>query len=221
MNPLEWVGQQAENAWNAVTGAAAGLWHKVVSLVHTIVHGAVGWILGIFGWVGWAWGHLVEGAEALWQGITELVSEVAGWVIDFVTHTLPEIWHKIEHAAKAAWNWVENAVKWAAKHIAHLAVEAWDWVENALKWVRDHVLRPLEHLLAYVWDHLTRWALFAWHLLTHPLKLAEIVFWPLFKFFEHVAWDVAKKIGEWLALIVLHSMVKIVHLVESIIADVL
>jgi hypothetical protein len=221
VGPLEWVGEQAESAWNTVSGAATGLWHHIVSFVHTVVHGAIGWVVGIFGVVVWAWNHLLSAATALWRSLENIVGEIAGWIVTFVTHTLPSIWRHIERVAQSAWHWVENAVKWASTHIARLAHTAWHWVENAVKWVVVHVARPIWAWIKHVGHQILEWAHFAWHLLTHPLQLAEVIFWPLWFFFEKVAWKVARKIGQWLAELVLHNLVRLVNLVEDIVAAVL
>lgn len=221
MGPLEWIGEQAEGAWNAVAGAAEDLWHKVVHFVFGVIHGITGWLVGLFGVVIWAWNHLVAAAEVIGAAVAEAVGEAASFLWTLAVHTIPSIWRHIEAAAIRAWHWVEHAVAWAAKHIAHLAAQAWHWVENALKWVTHHVLRPLERLAAYVWDHLTRWAHLAWYLVTHPAKLAEILLWPLVSAAEQIAWQLARRFGEWLAKLVLHNMVKVAHLVEDVLAAIL
>jgi hypothetical protein len=220
-NPLDWLGEAADGAYGWVKGQLEALWHRVVHFVYGVVHGITGWLIGLFGVVLWAWNHLVEAVTFVAEGIAEWASEVGSFLWTLVSHTIPHIFKSIAHAVKQAWHWVENAVKWAAKHIAHLAKQAWHWVENALKWVNNHVLRPLEHLAAYVWHHLTKWAHDAWYLVTHPLKLAELLFWPLWYVFEQVAWKVARKIGKWLAELVLHNLVRMVNVVEDIVAAVL
>jgi hypothetical protein len=221
VDPIGWLGDRASEAWGTVTGAASSLWHKVVHFVHGVVHGVVGWLLGIFGYVVWAWGHLLSAVTALWRSLEHIAGEIAGWVVTFVTHTLPSIWQHIERAVKSAWHWVERAVKWAAEHIAHLAKQAWHWVENAIKWVIHHVARPIWAWIKHVGAHILHWAHTAWNLLTHPIKLAELLFWPLWFFFEKIAFKVARRIGRWMAELVLHNLIKLVHLVEDVLAGVL
>jgi phage-related protein len=218
---FEWIGQAASNAWGWVSGGAASLWHKVVHLVHDVVHGVIGWLESLFHIVSGAWAWMLGAASTVEHAIAEAAEAVGGWIWAFVTHTLPSIWRKIEHAVQSAWHWVENAVKWAARHIAYLAKKAWHWVENAIKYVYHHFIRDIWRWIKHTGQHILHWAHTAWYLVTHPLKLAELLFWPLFAFFERVAWKIARKVGKWLAELVLQNLIKLVHLVEDIVAAVL
>ncbi len=221
MLPLEWLQEGAEWAWGQVSGAAESLWHKVVHWVWGIIHGVVGWVEGFWGLIERAWGWLTEAIDFVVHEIEAFAGTVAHLFWVFVNHVIPSIWKWIAYHAKQAWHWVENAVKWAASHIARLAAEAWHWVEGAVKWVTNHVLRPLEKLASYVWNHLTQWAHEAWYLVTHPAKLADLLFWPLWYVFEHSAWSIGRKIGQWLAELVWHNTLRLIGAVEGIIADIL
>lgn len=218
---LGWIGRTAEAGWNWVTGAAGFLWHKVVHFVYGVVHGVIGWLEGFWGVIKSAWGAVSSAVTALWKTIEAFATEAANFLYTLVTHTIPSVFKKIAHAAVQAWNWVENAVKWAAKHISHAVQQAWHWVQNAIKWVHHNLISPIWTWIKHTGQHILHWAHDAWSLITHPAKLAEILFWPMWWFFTHVAWKVARKIGVWVTELVLHNLVRMVNLVEGIIADVL
>lgn len=217
---LDWVTRQAQGALGWFTGAASNLWNEIVSFVWGVVHGVIGWLEGLFGIVSAAWGYFEEAIDFVAHYIEQFAGAAAHFISDLVNHVLPSLWRWIEHAVSSVWHSVKEVVKWAAGRIAHAVNLAEHLVSAAMKWVLQHVWHPLMGFVQDIYSKLRKWALAAWQLLTHPIKLAEIIFWPLWYVFEQLAPKVARRIGKWVAELVLHSLIKMVGVVEDILAAV-
>lgn len=218
---LNWIYNTAKGAFGFVTGSLETFWNEMVSFVWGVVHGVIGWLEGFFGVILKAWNFLGEVAEFVGRIGEAAFGAITHWISDFVNHTLPSIWKWISHAIQWAEHHISQLATWAYNHISNAVKSAWHWVEGAKTWVLHHVWRPLEHLATYVWHHLTQWAHTAWWAVTHPAKLANLVFWDLVNLVQRNAWKLARQFGQWVTELVMANILRFVHLAEDIIAAVL
>lgn len=90
-----------------------------------------------------------------------------------------------------------------------------------IKWILLTVVAPILLSLKVLGEQMIKWAFAAFDLLTHPPRLAGILFWPLFGVFALDPWTIGRQIGDWLVKLVYQNMLKSATLFEQILADVL
>ena len=220
MSVLKDVGNALESAGEAVVGGA----EDVIKLA--------GKVFKAFEWVWWflkstakvldgAWDWVVHGAEWIGVNLDDLASETFGWAWGIVSHLVPNI---------AAWVY-NNSIGWAFKEIGVLASESWKWVKGAVSWAGKE-LDKLGKLLSHEVKSIEKWAAgavhwfehraaYVWHLLTHPLDLANILA-------EHIVWPIVKWILKssapifvWLFKAAASEGSAVEHLIEDILHDML
>ena len=208
------------------------------SALSGVVHGAedvaslAGKVWSSFKYVWWllthvallltdAWDWVVKGAEYIGVGMEHLASETGGLLWSLVAHTLPGItawlyhhtigwaWQEIEKLAVAVEKRVVGVIHWALKELDRLDHLLLGWVHHIIHWAESAVWW-VEHRAETVW-----------HLLTHPLVLAELladhIVWPVIKWFLHQ--------GAYIVVYLLkqaaHRGSEVEHLVEDILHDML
>lgn len=113
--------------------------------------------------------------------------------------------------------WHDRIAGWIADVRSSLASD----IASLIKWVTVAILIPFTLALHTLAKQMIEWAFAAWDLLTHPPRLAGILFWPLFGVLAADPWAVGRTIGDWLVKLVYQNMLRSVTLLEQIMADVL
>ena len=117
-------------------------------------------------------------------------------------------------------HWANNYISYVSKKADGIRNQAWIWV-TALTFMVVHVIVPLlMRLITTLATQMRDWAFVAFDLVTHPLKLSNILFWPLVSVFQVNPFAIGRIIGDWVLKLVLHEFVKSSQLVEEIITDI-
>lgn len=101
-----------------------------------------------------------------------------------------------------------------------LAMSKWLLHEFSV-WLFDTTINPILARLKKAEEDILKYALTAYQILSTPSKLASLAFWPLFAIFQANPFTIGRIIGDWLAKLVYHNVVKTISLAETILTDVL
>lgn len=122
---------------------------------------------------------------------------------------------------------IENE-KWSAywhdhlwRYITWVADRIYYMINSLTRWVENSVYKPLFAKVVLLGQQMKDWAYFSYELLSHPPKLADLTFWPLFGVFQQNPFTIGRTIGDWVAKLVYSQTVRSITLVEQIITDVL
>jgi len=88
-------------------------------------------------------------------------------------------------------------------------------------WVVRDIWGPLKRFLDMTWCDLLKWGYTAWYYITHPDKLAALIFWYIVSLLEVNAWEAAKLLGTFVTALFLHNIRRVALLLEDIISAVL
>lgn len=194
MGILEAIGGLvSEAAGDALSGVKA-LWQGIKSVfgfagsIFSLVGGAWTWMVNGIQWIGT---NLLGWAAVVFNLLKWLIDhalpEAVAWVyrhtIEWALVELAKLWHKVEHAVKAAVRWaegelhrIEHSIEADVKSIWRTLSAAWHWVEHTGQTIAHYIEHP-ETLAQLLWNHLT-WPLLKWvaqravALLVHFARLA-------------------------------------------------
>lgn len=220
MSVLGEIGKIVEAPVNAVAGAAESVADLAVKVFKGIGR-LWGFLTDTAKALDGAWDWVVHGVEWIGLNLDHLAGETFGWAWGIVTHLIPGI---------AAWVY-NNAIGWAWKELEILAASAEHAVAGAIKWAGKEI-SYVEKVIAHDVKSVTRWAAgavhwvehragYVWHLLTHPVALAELlaadIVLPIVKFILKSS----APIVVWLLKSALSKGSAAEHLVEDILHDLL
>lgn len=188
---------------------------QVHHLIYTLVHGAIGHIIAIFNQTRKGWRYLArrtydfehhlwhlgqEIDDALHYAICVLARDMAHWIIREIVYA----WTGLRVLAKDTrrlddylkhliHSLIDDVRDWALRHIWD---PLWAWVQQLIAWAKD-------------------WAFTAWYYITHPEKLAALLFWYLIAYLERHIVDVIERVGEWALRWFIAHLMLVLHLVET------
>jgi len=193
----------------------------VVTLIHDLIHGVWGWLSTLFGNVGLSWTTMFKAGAWLHRALENLGLQ-----------QLATVWHIIftRIPAVVAWAWNHLQRLWIfataiAKRLEHdvlaLIARIGIAIDKALAWVRDHVYVPLHNLLIAAWQWITKRGELVFYYITHPDKLAALLFDSILALLEREAWAVGSKLGKFFLSLVTHNLRRFILLLEDILMAVL
>ena len=211
---LDWIAQFI-GLWSAVVPQA------IRDLIHWTVHALASVVYTVFGDVGKAWGML-------WGAIH--------WVLTAELHFVQAVFDKfvaiIKHYFPALYKWAAAAIKLVDDYarfvwrelIAGIALVR-AWVVTLINDVRLFVYRdvwlPLVGITKQLRADLLKWGYTAWYYITHPDKLAPLLFDPLITLLEVNAWRVGQRLGQFTLALIVHNARRVAQVAEAIITAVL
>ncbi len=189
----------------------------VASWVHDFVRGIFGWLATLFGHIGEAWHavftvgvllfHAAEAfGHAIWEEFYRLFVIALPRLIRWAGHELT----LLGHAIRALYNRLVRDVINLYHHIAHA-------ISGAIHWVVTHVYDPLKRDIVQAWDWITKRGELVFYYMTHPDKLAMLIFDSLLELLEREAWTVGRKLGRFFLSLVVHNLRQFVLLIEDIV----
>ncbi len=193
----------------------------VRDVIKWTVHALAGVVYTVFGHVGGAWREIFSGYDWIRRHTVDFAHDVYNWIRHIVTVDIPYLWHVLLSDVKGlvtliakTWDKAVALVEAAFKTALHA-------VDNAVKWVIDHVYGPLKAFADQIWHDLLKWGYVAWFYVTHPDKLAPILLRALIAAAEAAFWDISEPVGRFIFAILLKNALKLVRLIETILAAVL
>lgn len=211
---LSWVSKVLKQAKGDVSAAA----HH---LIYTLLHGVTGILHALFGNVEKEWKRLWSIALSFDHGLWYFVRAVGHGLHHILCVMIPHlatwIWGVIVGLAKE----VEKFVKWMLSKVDYI-LKLIDHEIDALRdWVLQHIWDPLFGYIKDLYDKLTKWAYTAWYYITHPQKLADLLFWYLWNTFTRQIDSALLRMGDWLTRWFLANVIKAAAIVETIIANII
>lgn len=116
--------------------------------------------------------------------------------------------------------WAQRNFTYVMKRLGEVRSEAWGWIVALTFLVKDVLFPLLMRLITTLATQMRDWAFVAWDLVTHPPKLANILFWPLFAVFKLNPFAIGRTIGDWALKLVLSEFIRSSQLVEEIVTDI-
>jgi hypothetical protein len=204
-----WLGSIFDWATNAVGGT-------VVPWIRDLIHGVWGWLSTLFGHVGNAWHDMFRAGKWIHLALAHFGLEALATVWDIIFKRLPKIvtwawdhiqnlWHFATHIYRLLLKWVENLI-----HRIEVAIH------DAIMWVTIHIWRPLKADFLNAWHWITHEGARVFYYITHPDKLAELVFDSLLALLERESWAVSAKLGKFFLALIHHNLKRFVLLIEDI-----
>lgn len=187
-----------------------------ISVLHDVVHGVWGWISRVFGHVGKAWHNMFNAGGWIHLALAHFGLESLAAVWDIIFIRIPRVvswaWNHLQRLWVFATRIADNLKRAIIDLILRIAVA----VHNAIRWVRDHVWVPLKALI----DTALKWIRTAGELvfyyITHPDKLAALIFDSLIALLEREAWNIGDKLGKFFLALIVHNLRHFVNLLEDI-----
>jgi hypothetical protein len=209
-----WIGR----IWNwGVTNVG----DPVSSWVRDFVQGVFGWIHTLFGHIGEAWHQffivgvdLNHGIKALghatWDSLHRLFYITIPRLIAWAGHQLARLGHDIA-----------TLTTWIARRVEQLVARIVHDIAVLTHWVVVHIFDPLKRDILSAWHWITSRGELVFYYITHPDKLAMLIFDSLIALLERTAWQVAPKLGKFFLSLVIHNLRRFTLLLEDIIMAVL
>lgn len=196
-------------------------WQGAVGLVKDAVHALAAWVGGIISHVGGAWDFMVDGATALYHGLNWLGSEVYGTLSWVARVAIPDLARWTAGEVSALVGRIVAVLRWTAGQVADLVGRIAHAVASLTQWVVAHVWTPLIGYVRDIYAKLKQWAYTAWFYVTHPDKLAGLLWrYVVVEIAAGFDWA-ARYIGHFVVITFLNNLTRLVGFVESFLADIL
>lgn len=196
-------------------------WQWAVQKVKEGLHALTSWIQTIVSHVGDAWDTMVDGFVAVRHALNWLASEVygtLGWVIQ---SAIPGVYRWASGQLSTLAGRVQGLAQWAARTVAGLIDRIAHAAQAVQRWVTANVYRPLAGWVKDIYVKLREWAWTAWQLVTHPQRLAALVWrYIVIEIANGADWT-AKWLGLFVVRVWLNNLPRLVGFVESFFADLL
>lgn len=187
---LSWVGGLAGRFLGTVG-------QDVVNLVHWAVKGVIAIFGFVFHAVGRAWLdvggaalNLARYAEdfgrAVWWRLRHLFLVVIPSLARWIRYEAVRLVKLIGHWVNVLIRFVNQLRAWAVREF-----------NAARNWVITHIYRPLLRSLTIAWHWILHEGAVVWFYISHPDKLAALIFWHLIDFLEANAWRAATRLGRF------------------------
>jgi len=189
--------------------------------VRDIIHGLWGWLSSVFNHVGDAWSEIWQSGNAIWLSVQH-----------FGLANLAVLWHIINKQIPRVFEWAFNHFKdllafanriwrdlnqWVAQLIQRIKKA----IDDLTRWVIVHVWTPLKNDFLQAWHWITTNGALVLFYITHPDKLAALIFDSLIHLLEREAWNVAPVLGKFFLALILHNAKRFLILLEDIVSAVL
>jgi hypothetical protein len=204
--------------WKSASGAVD---NTVRSWVHDLINGLYGFLHLIFGLVGDAWHTFEATALSYWHGLTRFVNNVVVtfyYVIKVLIAAVIKEYRKLfaeaEKFITTVYNFVVRQVLYLIHLIAHSIDSLWQLI------LRD-VYRPLLKFITQAWHWITHEGALVLYYITHPEKLADLLWAHLIAKLEREAWTVGALLGRFFLSLIIHNLKRVALLIEDILDAVL
>lgn len=196
-------------------------WQYAVGLVKDAVHAVTSYVQTIFGHVGDAWEAMVAGAVAVRHALNWFASETAAGFDRVFLHWIPTIFRWAAARVAAVASDVASLAKWAAGAVGGLIARIAHAVASITRWVLDHIWTPIVGWIKDIYQKLKEWAYAAWYLVTHPQRLASLLWrYVVLEIVGGADW-VVSQLGHIFVRVFLANLPRLVGFVESFFADLL
>lgn len=193
---------------------------KILDLVHWAIHAVASVLIAVFNHVLRSWRWFLYALTFWAYEEIHFAEDVWNFARRVVRVYIPRLLHW-------AWGWILFLRKLtltlyddAIRALVALRKLAWSWIlalwHNVLKYVWD----PLKRYADMIWHDLLKWGYTAWYWITHPDKLAGLLFWHIIGWLEFYAWQVGKRLGTFGLSLVRNNLHKFLVLIEDVIAAV-
>jgi hypothetical protein len=211
---IDWI----KKVYNAAKGVIPS---DVRKWVHNLVAGVAGVVHTVFGHVGREWDEIWRWAAALAAGAEHLASGLSHFYSLIVHKWIPAVRAWASRELSSLRKYAEHVLRWASDHLNSLYHTVQGWISSLTKLTLKHIWDPLYAYVKDIYKKLTDWAYTAWYYITHPDKLAALLYLHLVTLVKRNIWDLARDFGEFGAKLFLSNVPRVITLIEQIIADVL
>lgn len=209
MGLLSWIGGLAGRFLGTVG-------QDVVNFVHWSIKGVIAIFGFVFHAVGRAWDDVGGAALNLYHYVGEFTRAV-WWRLRYLFRVaIPRLFRWIGHEITRVIKLLDH---WVNRLLAFLrALRAWAVREfNAVRsWVITHIYRPLLRSLTAAWHWLEHEGAILWFYITHPDKLAALLFWHITDFLEANAYAAARRLGRFFLALFMANARRVAAVLEDI-----
>lgn len=211
---LGWI---EDHTWGYLSGG----WKFAVGKVRDAVHALAGWIQTIIGHVGDAWDEMVDGIVAVKHALAWFASEVEGTFEHVFEYWIPAIYRWVGRLVMRLGDAIEEVAGDLARNVTNLIKRIARSARTLTDWVLRNVWTPLAGWVKDLYRLVRDWAYTAWYYVSHPQRLAKLV-WRhvVVEIAEGFEWT-AKWLGHFVVVTFLRNLNRLVGFVESFLADLL
>jgi hypothetical protein len=204
-----------------IFGGWAGVADEIKQLLNQALGGLASWIQSLFGTSKQAWTELWAAFDGLAQDTDYFGNRVwlnLNWTGRSV---IPSLARYVDafNRRQDSWNAKWHALLWQRDAQNHDFTVS--QIGAAKLWALGAIFLPLSKLIIALTADVLKWAYWAFQLLNDPPRLAGMLLWPLTAVMEATweAWTLS--VGDWVGKLILHNLLKVIHLAEQILSDVL
>lgn len=189
--------------------------------VGDLINGLYGFLHVIFGAVqsGWARlytnaGHWVTTLEMLANSVWQKLYHVIRVTLPAIINDYRTLIHNLTTYAVAVYHDLIAGLQFAETFASRL-------VHDAIAWVQANVWTPLFKAISDAWQWITHEGAILFDYITHPDKLAALIFDSLLALLEREAWNVADRLGRFALSLVARNLRQFAALIEDILSAIL
>lgn len=194
----------------------ANIGGAIIAWVRDFVRGVWGFIDTLFGHVGDAWHEIYMSGVRLVHGMETLGGDVYDALFRLFRIALPNLMAWIVRQITRIVNDILSLANRLATDVINLTKRIVHDVAAALQWVIVHVYDPLARDFLRAWNWITTRGEEVFYYISHPDKLAALIFDNLLALLEREAWSVGNKLGSFFLSLVIHNLQRFVTLLEDI-----
>lgn len=206
--------------YNLIFGQSYAVSGDTRNLIWDALHGFTSWVQKILQNTSDAWQNIYMRMWNLDSGTWGFGQAVYWKFWRLYKQDIPFIKKEASDRSDQIFHWANNYIGYVINRVNSIRSEAWLWIVGLTFMVVHVIIPPIMALLHTLADQMLKWAFVAWDLVTHPPKLASLLFWPLFAIFKVNPFAIGRTIGDWALKLVLAEFIKSSQLVEEIITDV-
>ncbi len=193
----------------------------IVGFIHDLIHGVWGWLSTLFGNVGKAWHEMFNAGGWIHAALGHFGLESLATVWDIIFKRIPAILRWAWKHIQILWHFATRIALRLEHDVISLVARIALAVHNALAWVMTHVFIPLKRDILAAWHWITTHGELVFYYITHPDKLAALIFESLLALLEREAWNIGNRLGKFFLSLIIHNVRHFLNLMEDIITAVL
>lgn len=209
-----WIESVIDSFANSVSDA-------IRAFVKFVIRGFYGYLHGLFSLAWDAWSFYWQMANILARGMSALANGLYSFGYRVIHGWIPWLIDQITGFYHAAINFGESILQSLSHYISDVLNWAQQAINDVIRWVTDNVYNPLAHFISTALDWISKEGNTLWYYLTHPDKLAELLFDYLIALLESLAWDVGARLGKFFLSLVVRNIVQFATLIENVIDAIL
>lgn len=189
--------------------------------VSDLLNGLYGYLHNVFADVTAAWNRFTGALYSTLLQIGRLADSVYKQLYRIIRVTVPAIINEYRRLVHDAVTFASGVYDYAVRNITAAVHYAERLVSDAINWIRVNLFDPLQAGLLDALRWITHNGAVLWDYITHPDKLAALLFDSLIVLLERNAWSVADRLGKFFISLIFKNLTRFITLIEDVLDAIL